>query len=215
MAWVWLYNPQISPKSARDLYINDIKIVGVFAEHRLCSCSAMFFSLFQLCSMNDSSQQWLTRPVSSPKVTVNSWKIEPLLHPGKNKAQHPIHNFHHSTDGGDGWVGGWGGVQEKSSHLYSMLTHKTPNHALHRSLLGIGGRLLFSLLYEVGRWHPEVTAAQKQTGVRTSAHYYVILPLVSARWIASLIQQRTFEATYGKVFAAHLKLAHLFTSLCD
>lgn len=83
---IWLYNPQISPKSARDLYINDIKIGSVFAQDKLCSCSAVFFSFFQRCSMNDSSQQWLTRPVSSAKVTVNSWKIEPLLCQGKNKA---------------------------------------------------------------------------------------------------------------------------------
>lgn len=86
-----LYNPPISPKSTRDL--NDIKIGLVFAEDKLCCCSTVFFSLFQRCSTNDSSQQWLTRPVSSPKVTVKSWKIEPLFRCGKNKARHPIHDF--------------------------------------------------------------------------------------------------------------------------
>lgn len=95
---IWLYNPQINPKSARDLYINDIKIGLVFAQDKLCSCSTVFFTLFQRCSMNDSSQQWLTRPVSSPKVTVNSWKIEPLFCRGKNKAPHPQSQAPRYTD---------------------------------------------------------------------------------------------------------------------
>lgn len=145
---IWLYNPQISPKSVTDLYMNDIKIGLVFADDKLCSCSAVFFSLFQHCSMNDSSQQWLTRPVSSPKVTVNSWKIEPLLCRGKNKAPHPQSRAPPYTD-----REGEGGPREQTRHPHSMLTHKPSNHALQRPLFGTGGRPLFSLNCEVRPHH--------------------------------------------------------------
>lgn len=44
---LWLYNPQISPESARDLYRNDIKIGLVFAEDKLCSSVLHFGSVLQ------------------------------------------------------------------------------------------------------------------------------------------------------------------------
>lgn len=131
---IW-FNPQISPKSARDLYINDIKIGLVFADDKLCSCSAVFFSLFQRCSMNDSSQQWLTRPVSSPKVTVNSWKIEPLLCRGKNKAPHPQSRAPPYTDReGEGGLGSRPATPTRCSHT----NHQTmPSRDLCLALVGV------------------------------------------------------------------------------
>lgn len=68
------------------------------------------------------------------------------------------------------------GSQERTRHPHSMLTHKTSNHALQRPLFGTGGRPLISLNYEIRRWHPEVTAPQKQAGVQTGAYYCVTLP---------------------------------------
>lgn len=140
----------------------------------LCRCSTVFFSLFQCCSMNDSSQQWLTRPVSTPKVTVNSWKIEPLLRRGKNKAPHNLQHLHTQ-------IGRGRGVSEADppppldAHIQNIKPCPPETFVWHWWASIIQSELWSSA------WHPKVTAPQTQTGVQTSTHYCVILSLKSQK----------------------------------
>lgn len=145
--------------------------------------AAVFFTLVQCCSMNDSSQQWLTRPVSSPQVTVNSWKIGPLLCRSKNKAPHPQSRAPRYTDReGEGVLGSG----PATSTWCSRTKHQTmPSRDLSLPLVGVHYSVwTVKFGAEILQW----THHKNRQECRKKSHHCIILylPAGASHWLTNV-----------------------------